>query len=198
MALEDLDPTRETGSVGGPTLYTTDSLTRSDILHMMQPVNHARNQLPLIYQTPEPKSKNVEVLGLKQSPIFLKSKSHQKPNAYYPTVLSPLAFTVAPSMDSGRETVTNQRLLSQYGKHLAQNHMVSLDEVRPPTPPVPSAQDVVEQVPKPSPRRKIFVVNKPMRGLFHYSDYHKLKESAKDTPSKGTGGIVGSEQWRVA
>ena len=76
--------------------------------------------------------------------------------------------------------------------------MVSLDEVRPPTPPEPFAEDVFEQVLKPSPRRKVFVVSKPMRGLFHYSDYQKLKESAKDILRKGTGGIVGSEQWRVA
>ena len=39
------------------------------------------------------------------------------------------------------------------------------------------------------------MVNKPMKNLFHYAQYDKLKADAKNLLGRGLGPNVGSDQW---
>lgn len=91
-------------------------------------------------------------------------------------------------------------IFETYGSDLSQNHFRKIGYFEPERPPVykPKVIEEIEKVQEVKVEKKIVILNKPMKHLFHYADYNKLKADAKNQLGRGLGPNVGSEQWNLA
>lgn len=97
----------------------------------------------------------------------------------------------------------NGNLFDTYGRELEKNHFRQIgyfepDRSREYQNLAAKEEPTEDKVPEAKVKRKIKIVNKPMKNLFHYADYEQLKADAKNQLGRGLGPNVGSEQWHLA
>ena len=94
-------------------------------------------------------------------------------------------------------------LFETYGRDLEKNHFKKIgyfEADRPREQQIePSKVDPIEEHDVDvKAERRVKIVNKPMKNLFHYADYEQLKADAKNQLGRGLGPNVGSEKWNLA